>query len=522
MRYQLFQRFLKRTKTTLVFLCLSGNVMIGNLTAQSASPPPLYEMRGVWIATVANIDWPSRPGLDSETQQRELLRQLDQHQQSGINAIMFQVRPAADAFFKDGREPWSYYLTGQQGQAPDPVYDPLAFATEEAHRRGMELHAWFNPYRASQDSDLRKRSEDHISFEKPEWFFEYDNKTYFDPGIPEVRDYITEVVLDVVRRYDIDGVHFDDYFYPYPGKNPLPDTATYEKYGAERFESIEDWRRDNVDQLIRKLHEAIDRENFHVKFGISPFAIWRNKKDDPSGSDTNGFSSFEGLFADVRKWLKEGWIDYVNPQIYFPFGYPPAAYEKLLEWWDENSFGKHVYIGQAAYRATAGKDGWEDRSQLPRQVRMLREKKNVNGSVYFSSRSLINNLAGFADSLGGDLYRFPALPPPVPWLDDIPPAPVENMQLTLIEDRFVRLRWDEPEQASDGEQAYGYVIYRFSEGKERHYDDPENIIGINYFPENFYFDVLPADGGRFFYAVRALDRLKNLSDPGPEAEARRE
>lgn len=332
-------------------------LFICRLSAQNPDQTPLYEFRGVWVATVANIDWPSKPGLSTEDQQRELLWILDQHQRWNLNAVMFQIRPTADAFFADGKEPWSYYLTGKQGKAPDPLWDPLDFAIEEAHARSMELHAWFNPYRASQDMDSRKRSANHISYTQPDWFFTYGNKTYFNPGIPEVREYIVGVIMDIVRRYDVDGIHFDDYFYPYPGNEPLPDSMTYKKYGSDRFDNIEDWRRDNVDQLIRDLHHAIHKEKSHVKFGISPFAIWRNKKEDPRGSETNGFTSYDGLYADVYKWLEEGWVDYINPQIYFPFHYPPAAFEKLLDWWDTHSFGKQVLVGQAPYRALEGKNG---------------------------------------------------------------------------------------------------------------------------------------------------------------------
>src|SRR5690625_5289756 len=479
---------------------------------QAQNDAPLYEFRGVWIASVANIDWPSRPGLDAETQKRELLWTLDQHQISGMNAIMLQIRPTADAFYDDGKEPWSYYLTGKQGEAPQPHYDPLAFAVEKAHERGMELHAWFNPYRASQDLDPNKRSENHISHTKPEWFFTYDGKTYFNPGIPEVREYIIDVILDVVKRYDIDGVHFDDYFYPYPGEDPLPDKDTYEKYGADRFESIEDWRRDNVDLLIKELNEAIHAEKPWVKFGISPFAIWRNKKEDDRGSETNGFSSYSGLYADVYKWGQEGWMDYVNPQIYCPFGYPPAPYENLLDWWDQHSFDRHVYVGMAAYRAMGTKDGWEDKSQLPRQIRALREKENIHGSVYFSSRSLMNHLAGLTDSLRADFYHHPALPPTMPWLDDVPPEPVTEINASVIENQYVRLRWEAPAAAADGDESYGYVIYRYPEGENVNGKEARHIIHISYRPDTFFFDILPQDEDAFIYEVRAIDRMKNISE----------
>ncbi|MBY5956744.1 family 10 glycosylhydrolase [Membranicola marinus] len=487
------------------------------LSSQEHSPAPLHEFRGVWIASVANIDWPSRPGLSTEDQKRELLWLLDQHQRMGLNAVVFQIRPTADAFFSDGKEPWSYYLTGKQGQAPEPFYDPLEFAIEAAHDRNMELHAWFNPYRASQDSDAGKRSRDHISHTRPEWFYTYNNKTYFNPGIPEVREYIVEVILDVVMRYDVDGIHFDDYFYPYPGKDPLPDSMTYEKYGTADFNTIEDWRRNNVDLLVKELNESIHQAKPWVKFGISPFAIWRNKKEDPRGSETNGFTNYDGLFADVYKWLEEGWMDYVNPQIYFPFHYPPAAFEKLLDWWSKNSFGKQVYVGQAPYRSLEGKNGWEDWSQLPRQVRALRQKDNIHGSVYFSSRSLMNNMAGFADSLRLDLYQHPALIPPMKWLDSIPPAPPANVRATVI-DRFVRLRWDSPAVAHDAQKPYGYVVYRFEENGPIDLESGAHIVGISFKPQPFFFDAKSEPGKKYRYVIRAMDRIKNLSTPAPVVE----
>ncbi|HLT95070.1 MAG TPA: family 10 glycosylhydrolase [Membranihabitans sp.] len=484
---------------------------ISFLHAQSPTPSPLHEFRGVWVATVANIDWPSKPGLTSEEQKRELLWILDQHQRWNINSIMLQIRPTADAFYDQGNELWSYYLTGEQGKAPNPLWDPLAFATGAAHARSMELHAWFNPYRASQDLDPRKRSKDHISYKKPDWFFTYDNKTYFNPGIPEVREYIVSVIMDVVHRYDVDGIHFDDYFYPYPGKDPLPDSLTYLKYGKDHFQNIEDWRRDNVDQLIRQLHKEIQKAKPYVKFGISPFAIWRNKKEDPRGSDTNGFTSYDGLYADVYKWLEMGWVDYINPQIYFPFHYPPAAFEKLLDWWDSNSFGKQVLVGQAPYRALEGKNGWEDWSQLPRQVRTIRTKNNIHGSVYFSSKSLLNNLAGFSDSLRTDLYRHPSLPPPLKDRDFQPVKVPTNLYPTVI-DRFVRLRWQwEPESNKD--DAYGFVVYRFEKDEPIRLEYGNNVIAIRFSQEKFYFDTTCEPGKQYTYVVRPMDRNKYLGPP---------
>ncbi|MBC7416963.1 MAG: family 10 glycosylhydrolase, partial [Pedobacter sp.] len=290
-----------------------------NVSAQlPTNIAPKREFRGVWVATVANIDWPSKPGLSTDQQKQELIGILDRHKAEGMNAIILQIRPAADAFYAKSREPWSYWLMGKQGLAPAPGYDPLEFAIKEAHARGMELHAWFNPYRASMSANT-VFAKNHPTQIHPDWFFTYGGKKQFDPGIPEVRDYIIQVILDVVKQYNIDGVHFDDYFYPYPiAGQRIDDAATYSKYGGD-FKDINDWRRNNVDLLIKELDDSVHYYKKFVKFGISPFGIWRNSYEDPEGSESSGLSNYAELYADSRKWIKEGWVDYINPQIYFTF-----------------------------------------------------------------------------------------------------------------------------------------------------------------------------------------------------------
>lgn len=479
--------------------------------AQERGDAPKREFRGVWIATVANIDWPSKPGLSVKTQQEELIQIMDAHQRAGLNAILLQVRPAADAFYSQGREPWSRFLTGVPGVAPTPQYDPLEFAINEAHSRGMELHAWFNPYRATFDLVDANVSSDHITRKRPEWFFTYSGKKLFNPGLPEVRDYITSVVMDVVNNYDIDGIHFDDYFYPYPDRQPLPDFSTFQKYGRG-FKSIDDWRRDNVNLLMRTISEHIKKSKPYVKFGISPFGIWENRAQHPEGSETSGFSGYRQLYADARLWVQEGWVDYINPQLYFSFNYRAAAFEKLLDWWSENSFGKHLYIGQAAYRALERGQGWQDRDQLPRQIRYLRNNNRVQGSVFFSSKSLTNNLAGFRDALQYDFYRYKALPPQMLWIDSIPPLAPRGLTVRSIRDLGVILHWQHPRAASDGEKAYGYVIYRFEEGEMIDLDNPKNILQIIYSTRlSTYTDDSVERGKRYRYLVTSIDRMKNES-----------
>ena len=480
--------------------------------------PSKREFRGVWVATVMNIDWPSKAGLSTERQKQELIRILDAHQRSGMNAIMFQVRPAADAFYAKSREPWSKWLTGEQGRPPYPLYDPLEFAITEAHKRGMELHAWFNPYRAAFTLSEKDLSDQHLSRQRPELFFNYAGKKLFNPGLPEVRSLIVQVIMDVVRNYDIDGVHFDDYFYPdQSGGKPIPDTDAYIRYGKD-FANIKDWRLNNVDTLIRTLSDSIRAEKKYVKFGISPFGIWKNKRQDPEGSLTNGGSSYYEMYADTRKWLQKGWIDYVNPQIYWPFNHRLAAFENLLDWWSNNAYGRHLYIGQAAYRSMENVPGFRNRSELPNQVRALRNNNRVQGSVFFSSKSLTDNLAGFQDSLRNDLYRYAALPPAMVWKDDV--APQSPLQLTayLKQVNTVQLNWQTPLRSRDGETAYGYVVYRFIAGQEINTQDASKIVKIMYdSSQTLYTDSSVSKGITYQYVVTAIDRLKNESLPSNTA-----
>lgn len=477
--------------------------------------PPKRELRGVWIATVANIDWPSRAGLPIAQQKSELINILDNHQRAGINVIYLQIRPSADAFYAKSDEPWSRFLTGKQGQSPNPKYDPLEFAIEEAHQRGMELHPWFNPYRATFDLVQANVSPDHITRKKPEWFFAYGGKKWFNPGLPEVRDYIMEVILNVVREYDIDGVHFDDYFYPYPdGNKPIPDSETFRKYG-QGFSTVADWRRNNVNLLVQALSDSIRATKQHIRFGISPFGIWDNQRDHPQGSETNGFSGYRQLYADALKWTSEGWVDYVTPQLYFPFNYRAAAYEKLVDWWNDHTYGRHLYIGHASYRAANNTEGWRNRSQIPDQIRYLRQQSESQGSVFYSSKSISGNLAGLRDSLQYDLYKYKALPPLMLWLDSIPPqSPQELTASSIAEGKGIKLDWQAPDTAADGEKAYGYVIYRFNVGEKVDLQDPRNILHISYRGDQpSYTDHQITSEGRYVYVVTALDRLKNESEP---------
>jgi uncharacterized lipoprotein YddW (UPF0748 family) len=385
-----------------------------------AQPVRNFEFRGVWVATVENIDWPSKKGLSIETQQQEFIKLLDMHQKNGMNAVVVQVRPAADAMYPSSFEPWSEYLTGKQGLAPQPFYDPLAFMIEETHKRGMEFHAWLNPYRAVFNINRSSVADNHITKEHPEWFLVYGDKKYFDPGLPVVRDHTAAVVKDLVNRYAVDAVHMDDYFYPYriAGKE-FPDQASFAKYGKGL--SKDEWRRSNCDSIITQLKKTIVATNPRVKFGISPFGVWRNKTQDPRGSETKGGqTNYDDLYADILLWLQKGWIDYVVPQLYWERGHKLADYDVLLKWWNDYAYGKHLYIGHGIYRAGTN-DAWKSTSQIPDQINLLRSFATTQGSVFYNSNTFAKNPNGWNDSLQNNHYKYPALVPPMPWLDDVAP-----------------------------------------------------------------------------------------------------
>src|SRR5687767_994564 len=337
-----------------IAVLLGSCFLAGVVTAQ-----PKYEFRAAWIATVDNIDWPSRGNFNTEKQKAEYIHLLDMHKRNGLNAVIVQVRPATDAFYPSQYEPWSEWLTGKQGKPPFPYYDPLQFMIEEAHKRGMEFHAWCNPYRAEFAIGKSSIAPDHITRVHPEWFVTYGTTRYFNPGNKEAQEYVVNIIRDIVNRYEVDAIHFDDYFYPYriAGKE-FPDFETYKKFGNGL--SMDDWRRSNVDSIILKLSNAIKEENRYCRFGISPFGVWRNESQDPQGSATKaGVTNFDDLYADILLWLKNGWIDYVAPQIYWETGHRAAPYEVLVDWWSKHTYGKHCYIGIGIFKAGSSAP-WRD------------------------------------------------------------------------------------------------------------------------------------------------------------------
>lgn len=395
-----------------LYLCftLFISALCSTTNAQPRDAAP--EMRAVWIATVDNIDWPEKPTVNSDEQKESFIRLLDMHKRNGMNTVIVQIRPATDAFYPSPFEPWSQWLTGRQGQPPVPYYDPLEFMVTETHKRGMEFHAWMNPYRAVFNIHRSSIAPNHITRQHPNWFLNYGDKKYFDPGNREAQDYVTQVVRDVVKRYDVDAIHFDDYFYPYPipGRE-FPDFVTYKKYGEGM--SRDDWRRSNVDSIILKLYRTIKETRPDCQFGISPFGVWRNADKDPNGSNTKaGPTNYDVLYADILLWLRNGWIDYVTPQLYWEIGHPLADYQTLVEWWSRNTFGRKCYIGLAMYRAGSN-TAWKDKTQLPRQIEMIRNNPALHGMAFFSSKSFEKNLNGWSDSLRLNYFRIPAPTPKI-------------------------------------------------------------------------------------------------------------
>lgn len=408
---------------TAALLCASGSRAqdsAARLPADTLAPSPAAEFRGVWIASVTNIDWPASRQFNTESQQADLLRQFDLHKANGMNAVVVQVRPAADAFYPSPYEPWSQWLTGQQGKPPLPFWDPMAFGVDAAHKRGMEYHAWLNPYRAVFNVNNSSVAPGHITRIHPEWFVTYGSTRYFDPGLPEVQDWVVNIVKDIVSRYDVDGIHMDDYFYPYriAGKE-FPDTASFRRYGNGM--GLAAWRRSNTDSIIVKINRAIRETKPWVKFGISPFGVWRNKSQDPEGSNTQaGVTNYDDLYADILLWMRNGWIDYVTPQLYWEIGHPRADYATLVEWWANHSYGRHVYIGHGIYRFYENNPPWKRKDQIPRQIELLRRYPTIQGSLYFSSKSFERNPNGWNDTLRLNHYRTPAVVPKMPWLAEKP------------------------------------------------------------------------------------------------------
>ena len=476
--------------------------------SSSAQQWPKRELRAAWIATVMNIDWPSGKGLSVQEQQLEYVKLLDTLKGIGMNAVIVQVRPVADAFYPSSYEPWSEYLSGTQGKPTTPYYNPLTFMITEAKRRGLEFHAWFNPYRASMNANLNY-ADNHPIRRHPEWFVEYGGKYYYDPGHPEARQFVLSSIMETVRHYDLDAVHFDDYFYPYRIANvEFPDSCTYSDHGRD-FENRDDWRRSNVDQFVKELSAGIKLEKPHLKFGISPFGVWRNIDKDSTGSRTRaGQTNYDDLYADVLKWLRKGWIDYITPQLYWHIGFELADYRVLAEWWSRNTFGRHLYIGQGIYRI--GGKGWEDPEEIINQVHLNRQYDGIRGSMYFSSKIFLQNKDNINERIRR-IYRYPSLVPVMDWLPADKPAPPLVKYAGGSQGQGILIEWQD---AASFSSAY-YVVYRFEGDEPVNLEDATRIQAI--LPREVYANQSWTDANTrkrsvYKYVISAVGRLHHESE----------
>ena len=503
-------------------------------TCQPDPATPKRQLRAMWIASVVNIDWPTKASYTAPdriaTQKAEYQGWLDLAQRLNHNAVVVQVRPTADAFWPSPHEPWSEFLTGVRGQ--DPGWDPLAYLVEESHKRNLEFHAWFNPYRISMPDgagpDINKLAPGHPVRQNPDWAVAYPvnaagSRLYYNPGIPQVREFVQTAMMDAVTRYDIDGVHFDDYFYPYPAAGQdFGDQATFEQYGTG-FANKADWRGHNIDLLVQEMSVKIKAAKPWVKFGVSPFGIWRNKAADPLGSETNGTQSYDANFADTRKWVKEEWIDYIVPQVYWNIGLAVADYAKLVPWWSEVVRGTRVqlYIGQADYKI--GEPGqpaaWQDPAEMSRHLTFNRDYPEVSGNVHFNATQIRMNKIGATDIYAAEHYSRPALVPTMPHLAAkpllFPVVTGANRQTD-----GVRLTWRQP---ADGVGPFGkatsYAIYRFDgttlPGRCDLADAGQLVATVRATGTGAqsYLDATAEPGKRYTYQVTTLDRLYNESAP---------
>lgn len=496
-------------KNLIILLSL---LIITSITAQQKK----REMRAVWIATVANIDWPSQKNLTSKAQRDEMREMLDGLAKNNINTIVMQIRPTADTFYPSVLEPWSNWLTGRQGTKPNTYYDPLQFIIDEAHKRCIDVHVWLNPYRVTNSDNLDGLSKTHLYFKNKDLFLKYGGKYYFNPGLDETREFLNRVVEDVVERYDVDAVHFDDYFYPYRvAGEEFPDEISF-KNNPRGFapNQKDDWRRNNVNLVIAELQQTIKSLKPWVEFGISPFGVWRNDSVDPRGSATKaGVQNYDDLYADILKWLKEGTIDYVTPQLYWEIGKKVADYEVLAKWWSDNSFGKNLYVG--LYNSQLGSPdanvAWRKGNEVIRQLNMNKQYPKIDGAMFFSAKPFLKNKQGLNDSLQANLYKYPAICPINRNIQGESSAQPQNIRIVKDGDDAY-LIWDKVEEEGGCQTAY-YIVYGFKGKKVGDLNDPANIIART--TENC-IDLREINRNfksHYSFVVTAINRYKHESIP---------
>ena len=479
-----------------------------------SQPTPKREFRGAWIHVIGQSQYKE---MSVSEMKRYFINILDSLQTVKVNALVFQVRPCADAFYYSEIEPWSQYLTGTQGKAPEENFDPMAFVLEEAHKRMMEFHAWLNPYRvtASEDDIL---CDTHLYHKHPERFLKYGKQLYFDPGLPENRDYICVVVKDILNRYDVDAIHMDDYFYPYPiAGEKFPDENSFRKYASQQGfsdDQIGDWRRNNVDLLIEQLKYTIVLTKPWVRFGISPFGIYRNKKSTPdgSGSNTNGLQNYDELYADILLWMRKGWIDYCVPQLYWEIGHQAADYETLIHWWSEQRSISQIYVGQSVDRTVNAPDlQFPEKNQLPRKMELVRTLPGIDGNCWWPGYSVVRNNNGIADSLINNYQAYPALIPAYTHLHKKAPKDVKSLKAEWTPQGYI-LHWKRNGDSKNPEKAQYYVIYHFENGEKTQLDNPSKIVAVT--KETSF--LLPYEKGtmKYKYVVTSVDRFHNETKNG--------
>ena len=455
------------------------------------------EFRGAWIQCVNG----QFMGMSTADMQKTLTYQLDELQKDGANAIIFQVRPECDALYNSSIEPWSRFLTGEQGKAPSPYWDPLQWMIEQCHKRGMELHAWINPYRAKTKT-THVLSPKHIAHKRRDLVFEYDGQYILNPAYDENRQYICHVVGDILRRYDVDGLHIDDYFYPYPAAGcTIPDENLY-RINPGGHSNIGDWRRYNVNLFMKEMHDTIRAVKPWVKFGVSPFGIYRNKKSDPNGSDTRGLQNYDDLYADVLLWINNGWVDYCVPQIYWQIGHPTADYKTLIQWWDRNASARPLYIGEDVERTVKYKDDDNpNQHQMPAKYKLHDFANNVQGTVLWYAKAAVDNIGNYGMMLRNVYWRNPALQPLMPFISKKQPGKPRKVKMVWTSDGPM-LFWTAPKTKSKSKDwasnAHQYAVY--CDG---------TLVAVT---SDTFFKLPYVDGKtKHTYVVTSLNRIHNES-----------
>lgn len=494
---------MKKMLNRLLYMLMAALfVMPSGIFAQTAK----REFRGAWIQCVNG----QFLGMGTVKMQQTLLHQLDELHKDGVNAIIFQVRPECDALYESKIEPWSRFLTGQQGKAPSPYWDPLKWMIEQCHKRGMELHAWINPFRAK-TKVTSELAANHVAIKRPGSVFPYDGLLILNPGQQENRDYICDVVKDILTRYDVDGIHIDDYFYPYPvaGQTIQDDREFRDNNNGIRDRG--DWRRDNVNLFVKQLYETIHNVKPWVKLGVSPFGIYRNVKSNPNiGSNTNGLQNYDDLYADVLMWVNNGWLDYCVPQIYWEIGNRTADYSTLIKWWNKYAGKRPLYIGEDVERTVKASDLKNPQvNQMPAKYKLHSEMQNVNGTVLWYAKAVVDNVGNYQNVLRNVYWKYPALQPRMPFIDGKAPKKVKKLKAVTIDNRKV-LFWTKPKGKGWKDEAVKYVVYRFGTNETVDIDDASKIIAVT--TDNFCkIDSRSASSGRYVFVVTALDRMSNES-----------